>query len=126
MMIHSLQSRLNRDPRLNKRCVLGVDPGTMSPGLQRHATWMIRVLLFKVIYPFIAWLNHTGPVRTTQRSTGDIVRAAFGHGAGLGEEPKGVYLDRIIPLKTSEKARDVQKREWVRKRKRVLDRITRA
>lgn len=113
MMVHSLQGRLDRDPNLGKICVLGVDPGTMSTGLQRHAAWLIRVLLFRIIYPIVAWLSPNGPVRTTERSAGDIVRAAFDHGPGLGEEPKGVYLDGTEPLETSEESRDTQKRRWV-------------
>lgn len=113
MMVHSLQQRLDRDPRLRKICVLGVDPGTMSTGLQRHAGWLIRVLLFRVIYPFVAWLRPDGPVRTTERSARDVVRAAFDHGPGLGEEPKGVYLDGAVPRETGQECRDVQKRDWV-------------
>ncbi|KAJ4385715.1 hypothetical protein N0V93_010144 [Gnomoniopsis smithogilvyi] len=113
MMIHSLQTRLDRDPSLSKICILGVDPGTMSTGLQRHAIWFIRVLLFKVIYPFIAWLQPNGPIRTTKRSAEDIVRAAFDHGPGLGEEPKGVYLDGAVLRETGEESRDAQKRDWV-------------
>lgn len=113
MMIHSLQQRLDRDPRLRKICVLGVDPGTMSTGLQRHAGWLIRVLLFRVIYPFVAWLRPDGPVRTTERSARDVVRAAFDHGPELGEEPKGVYLDGAVPRETGQECRDVQKRDWV-------------
>lgn len=113
MMIHSLQARLNRDPNLGKICIMGVDFGTMSTGLQRHAVWIIRVLLFQVVYPLIAWLQPNGSIRTTERSAGDIVRAAFDHGPGLGEEPKGVYLDGTVPLETGEESRDPQKRDWV-------------
>lgn len=113
MMIHSLQQRLDRDPSLSKVCILGVDPGTMSTGLQRHAGWLIRVLLFRVIYPFIAWFKPDGPVRTTERSANDILRAAFDHGAGLGEEPKDLYLDGTIPLETGKESQNVQKRDWV-------------
>lgn len=113
MMIHSLQQRLDRDPSLSKVCILGVDPGTMSTGLQRHAGWLIRVLLFRIIYRLIAWLNPDGPVRTTERSASDIVKAAFDHGPGLGQSPKGVYLDGTTPLETGKESQDVQKRDWV-------------
>lgn len=61
----------------------------------------------------IAWLKPDGPVRTTERSAHDIVRAAFDNGPGLGEEPKDVYLDGTVPLETGEESRDVQKRDWV-------------
>lgn len=113
MMIHSLQQRLDHDPNLSKVCILGVDPGTMSTGLQRHAGWLIRILLFRIIYPLIAWLKPDGIVRTTERSASDIVRAAFDHGPGLGQEPKDVYLDGTVPLETGQESQDVQKRAWV-------------
>lgn len=107
MMFHSLHGRLNRDFNLSKICILGVDPGTTSTGLQRHTLWVIRVPLVRVIYPVVAWLKPNGPIRTTERSAGDVVRAAFDHGPGLGEEPKGVYLDGTVPLETGEESRDV-------------------
>lgn len=113
MMMHSLQGRLNQDPALNKICVLGVDPGTMSTGLQRHASFFIRVVLFGVILPLVAWWNPDGGVRTPERSAGDVVRAAFDNGPGLGEEPKDVYLDGTTPLETGVESRDAQKRDWV-------------
>lgn len=113
MMIHSLQSRLDRDPVLNKICVLGVDPGTMTTGLQRHSPWVIRVLLFGIIYPIIAWLNPSGPVRTPERSARDVIRAAFDHGDELGEQPKSVYIDGTVAVSTGEEARDARKRGWV-------------
>lgn len=113
MMIHSLQQRLDRDPSPSKVCILGVDPGTMSTGLQRHAGWLIRVLLFRIIYPLIFWIKSDGPIRMTERSASDIVRAAFDHGPGLGEEPKGVYLDGTVPLEAGKESQDVQKRDWV-------------
>src|SRR5207248_604197 len=43
MMMHELQHRMNTDPQLKNVCILGVDPGAMSTGLQRHASWFIRV-----------------------------------------------------------------------------------
>jgi hypothetical protein len=113
MMMHSLQSRLNKDPVLNKICVLGVDPGTMSTGLQRHSSFFIRVILFGIVMPLVAWWNPHGGVRTPDRSAGDVVRAAFDNGPGLGEEPKDVYLDGTVPLETGVESRDAQKREWV-------------
>ncbi|KAL2287129.1 hypothetical protein FJTKL_06130 [Diaporthe vaccinii] len=51
MMMHSPQGRLNQDPALNKICILGVDPGTMSTGLQRHSAFFIRVVLFGLVSP---------------------------------------------------------------------------
>lgn len=113
MMQHELQARLNVDAALSKICVLGVDPGTMISGLQRLAPWVIRVLIFKVVYPIVLYLNPTnGPVRPLSRSAGDVLEAAFGVGEE-GELPKDRYFDGRIPLETSEESRDTVKRELV-------------
>ena len=77
MTIHELQRRMNHDPVLNKVCILGVDPGTMSTGLQRHASWLIRVLLFQLIYPIIALFMPNGLVRSTHKSASQVLHAAF-------------------------------------------------
>ncbi|KAI0382411.1 putative short-chain dehydrogenase [Hypomontagnella monticulosa] len=112
MMQHELQARLNADPALNKICVVGVDPGTMISGMQRLAPWVIRVLIFKVIYPIVLYLNPDGPVRPTSRSAGDVIEAAFGVGEG-GEPPKDKYFNGRTPFETSEESRNVSKRELV-------------
>ncbi|KAI8948540.1 putative short-chain dehydrogenase [Xylaria longipes] len=113
MMQHELQVRLNADPALNKICILGLDPGTMISGLQRLAPWFIRVLLFKVIYPLVLYMNpDNGPVRPTSRSASDVLELAF----SIGEEgglPKDKYFDGRTPLETSKESRDPAKRELV-------------
>ncbi|KAI1126515.1 putative short-chain dehydrogenase [Nemania abortiva] len=112
MMQHELQVRLNADPALNKISVLGVDPGAMISGLQRLAPWFIRVLIFKVIYPFVLYMNpDNGLVRPTSRSASDVLEAAFG---ALGEGlPKDKYFDGRAPLETSKESQDPIKRELV-------------
>ncbi|KAI1442793.1 putative short-chain dehydrogenase [Annulohypoxylon stygium] len=113
MMQHELQARLNTDPSLNKICVLGVDPGTMLSGLQRYASWPIRVLLFQVIYPIVLYLwPETGPVRPMSRSAGDVLEAAFMAGDG-GEGMKDKYFNGREPFETSEESRDEEKRKLV-------------
>ncbi|KAI0100929.1 putative short-chain dehydrogenase [Nemania sp. FL0031] len=113
MMQHELQVRLDADPALNKICILGLDPGTMIGGLTRLAPWFIRVLLFKVIYPLVLYMNpDNGPVRPTSRSASDALELAF----SIGEEgalPKDKYFDGRTPLETSKEARDPAKRELV-------------
>ncbi|KAI0817238.1 putative short-chain dehydrogenase [Xylaria sp. FL0064] len=112
MMQHELQARLDADPVLNKICVLGVDPGTMISGLQRLAPWFIRVLLFKIVYPFILYINPDGPIRPTSRSAGDVLEVAF----DVGEDerlPKDLYFDGRELFETSEESRDPTKRELV-------------
>ncbi|KAI0180784.1 putative short-chain dehydrogenase [Hypoxylon sp. FL1284] len=108
MFMHELQQRLNQDPRLSNIRVLGVDPGTMSTGLQRLAPWFIRVVMFRVMFPIIAMLMPNGPVRTTQMSAKDVLRATF-------EEPcpKDCYMYNMKPLETSAESRDRQKRAMV-------------
>ncbi|PSR90381.1 putative short-chain dehydrogenase [Coniella lustricola] len=113
MIINSLQARLDRDAALNKICVLGVDPGTMTTGLQRDAPWIIRVLLFRFVYPLMQWMYPNGNGRSTDRSAGDVLTAAFDNGPGIGKEPKGVYLLGAEPFEMSEEARDATKRQWV-------------
>ncbi|KAI1457497.1 putative short-chain dehydrogenase [Annulohypoxylon moriforme] len=112
MMQHELQQRLNADPTLSKICVLGVDPGTMISGLQRLASWPIRVLMFKIIYPIILYLNPNGPVRSTSRSAADVLEATFGVGEE-GELSKDKYFNGREPFETSEESRDAAKRELV-------------
>ncbi|KAL9109062.1 MAG: hypothetical protein Q9227_006302 [Pyrenula ochraceoflavens] len=113
MMQHELQTRLNADAALNRICILGVDPGTMITGLQRLAPWVIRVLIFKVIYPIVMYLfPNNGPVRPPSRSADDVLEAAFGVGEG-GELPKDEYFDGRLPMETSEESRDVTKRKIV-------------
>ncbi|KAI1173440.1 putative short-chain dehydrogenase [Nemania sp. FL0916] len=113
MMQHELQARLDADPALNKICVLGLDPGTMISGLQRLAPWVIRVLIFQVIYPLILYFNpDNGPVRPTSRSASDALELAFGVGEE-GNPPKDQYYDGRTLLETGKESRDAAKRELV-------------
>ncbi|KAL9622293.1 MAG: hypothetical protein Q9160_003304 [Pyrenula sp. 1 TL-2023] len=105
---HKLQVRLDAD------AALGVDPGTMIGGMQRLAPWVIRVLLFKVVYPVVLYLNPAGgPVRPLSRSAGDVLGAAIGAGGSGGEMPKNGYFDGRVPVETGEESRDQVKREVV-------------
>jgi len=113
MMMHELQHRMNQDPVLKNVCILGIDPGTMSTGLQRHAPWVIRVVIFQIIYPLIAMLLPNGPVRTTQKSASDILQAAFESNEVLGPFPKDLYFNGTEPLETSDESRDPRKRDLV-------------
>lgn len=113
-MIHELQRRLDQDCTLANVCVLGIDPGTMITGLQRGAPFFIRVVLFKVIYPFILWCKPDGgPVRPLQKSAADVVEAAFGEVGKDGALPKALYFDGRVPHETSRESKDVVKRELV-------------
>lgn len=114
MFQHELQRRLGLDAALRDVSVLGVDPGTMVSGLQRLAPWFIRVVLFKVVYPFVLWLKpEGGPVRSPARSAGDVLEAAVGAVGVEGGLPKDLYFDGRVPLETSAESRDVEKRKLV-------------
>ncbi|KAK9423234.1 putative Ketoreductase (KR) domain-containing protein [Seiridium unicorne] len=113
MMQHELQTRLNADATLRKICLLGVDPGGMITSMTRYAPWVIRVLVAKVIYPALLYINsNNGVVRPTSRSAGDILEAAFRSGEE-GQLPKDKYYDGREPLETSEESRDEAKRKLV-------------
>lgn len=114
MMIHELQQRLNEDTKLKNVCILGVDPGTMISGLQRHAPWFIRVVLFQVIYPLILYFKpNDGPVRPLWRSAADVLEAAVGAVGGAEGKAKGLYFDGREPFHTSAESRDAEKRHLV-------------
>jgi hypothetical protein len=114
MMIHELQRRLDLG-NLNKVCVLGVDPGAMITGMQRHAPWIIRVFLFKFVYPLILRLSPNNEmVRAPSRSASDVLAAALGTAAG--DLPKDRYLDGRKPFESSAESRDAEKCKWVWKK----------
>lgn len=119
MMIEELQRRLDVDPKLKNISVLGVDPGTVPTGLSRHSPWFIRVLMFQIIFPFVAilqaWHNPKGnnSIRTASKSAVDVLAAAFDSNPLLGERPKGLYLDGSERSETSAESKDPQKRDML-------------
>lgn len=113
MMISSLQARLNEDPALSKICVLGVDPGIMSTGLQRRSGFVIRIILFRIVYPLMTWWNPLGSYRTTDRSASEILKAALQYGSRLEENAKEAYFDGTLPKEMGVESRDAEKRDWV-------------
>lgn len=114
MMMHELQQRMNQDSALKNVCVLGVDPGTMITGLQRHAPWFIRVFLFQIVYPLILYFKPDGGrIRPTGRSAADVLEAAVGAVDGAGGLPKDLYFDGREPFNTSAESRDAGKRRLV-------------
>ena len=114
-----LQRRLDLDPVLKNISVLGVDPGTVPTGLARHSPWFIRVLMFKIIFPFVAalqaWRNPEGnnTIRTVDKSAGDVLAAALDSSPSLGERPKGLYLDGSELGETSAESKDAKKTGYV-------------
>lgn len=109
-MIYELQQRMDQEAALKNIRVLGVDPGAMISGLQRLAPWVIRVLIYKFIYPVLIYLHpNNGHIRPTRRSADDVLEVAF----GSRELQKDVYFEDRQPFETSAEARDGQKRKLV-------------
>ncbi|KAI0391447.1 NAD(P)-binding protein [Xylariaceae sp. FL0594] len=97
-MIHELQSRLDRDPLLNRISVLAVDPGAMATGIVRHSAWFVRVIVFGLFAGLLAGLLErlypNGTWRTAKKSARDVLAAALSDGPlPLTERPKGLYLN---------------------------------
>jgi len=110
MMMHELQHRMDQDPTLKNVCILGVDPGTMSTSLTRHASWVFR-FIFHVIVSLLIFFMPDGPMRTTQKSASHILQAAFDSNQVMGQSPKDVYLDGVDLSETSDESGDVRKRD---------------
>ncbi|GAW20263.1 hypothetical protein ANO14919_097640 [Xylariales sp. No.14919] len=113
MMIRELQSRMDRDPALKNVCMLGVDPGTIGTGLQRHASWFVRVFLFQIIFPIIAFFAPNGLIRSTRKSATQVLDAIFDSDAEPATLPKAGYYFDGKPLETSAESRDADKRDLV-------------
>ncbi|KAF2853762.1 NAD(P)-binding protein [Plenodomus tracheiphilus IPT5] len=115
MFMYALQRRLDSDPALCDISVLGVDPGGMPSGLARRGGFLLASM-GKAVLPLIVRIAlqffPNGPLRTTQKSAGDVLRAAFDVST-LGEQPKAVYLDGTNPFESSAEARDEKKQDML-------------
>lgn len=87
----------------------------MSAGLQRHVSWFIRVLMFKIVL-LLMLLLMSNPPFVQPRSQYHILQAASDSNEVLGEYPRDLYLSGDEPWETSEESRDAQKRELVWKK----------
>ncbi|KAK8062196.1 hypothetical protein PG997_014293 [Apiospora hydei] len=132
MMQHELQARLDDADadlgRNNRICVVGVDPGVMSTGMQRLAPWVIRVLIFRILYPLIQLVAPNKGPRPTGRAAEEVLEAAVagsasdgdGDGDGDGERlelPRDGYFHEMKVMETSEESRDANKRALVWRRR---------
>ncbi|OOG00732.1 hypothetical protein ASPCADRAFT_125746 [Aspergillus carbonarius ITEM 5010] len=108
-----LQKRLEKDPALCNITVVGIDPGTMSTGIVRHASWFVQTVLHGIVIANVArglaLLGYRNAVvRTPEISARDVLDA--------GMNPKwrgGDYLDGMEIGRVSEEARDEEKRALV-------------
>ncbi|PWY94771.1 putative short-chain dehydrogenase [Aspergillus sclerotioniger CBS 115572] len=116
MLVGELQERLSKDPFLSNLTVVGIDPGTMSTGIVRHASWFVQTVLHGIVIANVARVlafagYRNAPVRTPESSARDVLDA--GMNAKWKELGGGVYLDGMEIGKISEEAKDEGKRELV-------------
>ncbi|KAK7954644.1 NAD(P)-binding protein [Apiospora saccharicola] len=113
MMIAELQRRLDADPVLHKLSVVGVDPAVMGTGLLRRGNFIVSVLMWPIIIPLLAplltWLWPNGEIRTTYKSAGDVLAAAF----EVGDRLRGQFLNGSDILTVVPEAADSRKRQMV-------------
>jgi hypothetical protein len=108
-----LQRRLDSDPNLNKIAVLGVDPGMMPTTITIGTLpWVVR-LIFSAVARVASLVSPNGTLRTTHKSAGDVLAAAFGTASPVGQLPKSLYLNGNVPKEISDEAKDVEKRASV-------------
>ncbi|OBT39615.1 hypothetical protein VE00_09764 [Pseudogymnoascus sp. WSF 3629] len=116
MFMHALQKRLNATSGLEKICVLGVDPGGMiHDNIMRRASALQRHLLEPAFRPFIKVTNLLYPnewIRTVQKSSNDIVRAALQTDDPiLGQYPKDAYLNGNETAESAAESKDEGKQK---------------
>ncbi|KAG8163455.1 hypothetical protein KVR01_006752 [Diaporthe batatas] len=114
MMMAELQRRVDLDHVLSNISVLAIDPGSTPTQLIRRGNWMIRghwTFIMPWLVIILTWLWPNGSNRTTKKSSGDLIAAAFDSNPTLGERPKGLYLDGEEPRQMAAEARDPRKRE---------------
>lgn len=112
-----LSERLPNDPQLAKVDALGLDPGGMPSSISRRTNWFMRVMtmyalpfVMPVLGPLLTYFSPNGFYRTTWKSGGDVVRAAFDT-KELGEHPNGLYLNGTDVWEISAEAKDKRKSE---------------
>lgn len=118
-----LSIRLAQDPQLAGLSVVAVDPGAMPSGLTRRDTWLRRFVIGHLVLRVVAFisvlLRPNGAFRTTQKSAGDVLRAAFDPvaiGPVSGGIQNGVYLNGSEVSDVGAEAKDAVKcrRLWAR------------
>lgn len=92
--------------------VLGIDPGSTPTYLVRRGNLIIRGLP-SVIMPWLVviltWIWSNGTNRTTKKSAGDLLAAAFDSSPIFGNQPKRLYLNGEEKMDMSAEARDPKK-----------------
>ncbi|KAI0204889.1 hypothetical protein F4808DRAFT_456631 [Astrocystis sublimbata] len=97
----------------------------MATGFQPQASWFIRVLLFKVIYPIIAFFTSKTITSQQDKSATQLVNAASGsESAPRAPFASGYYLDDE-PFTPCAESQVVGKRQLVWKESVKLARVKR-
>ncbi|KAK8001568.1 short-chain dehydrogenase [Apiospora marii] len=113
MMIAELQRRLDADAILHRLSAVGVDPAVMGTGLLRRGNWFVSVLMWPIVIPLLAplltWLWPNGEIRTTYKSAGDVLAAAF----EAGDRLRGQFLNGSEVMTVVPEAADARKRRMV-------------
>lgn len=111
--MHVQQRRLDSDPTQSHISIVGIEPGSMGTDLVRRGDWFARVVFFPYIIPLLAplmtWLQPNGVIRTIDKSSTDVVNAAFDTNPDLGGKfLNGSELEDAVP-----EAADARKRSMV-------------
>jgi hypothetical protein len=109
-----LSRRLERDPKLSKISVVSVDPGAMPTHLARRGSFYLRVIIMKMVMPWLAavsvYFDPNGALRTTSKSANDLMRASglVEQGATVAEVQPGklVYLNGTDKAELGKEAQD--------------------
>ncbi|KAI1173969.1 putative short-chain dehydrogenase [Nemania sp. FL0916] len=113
MMIIELQRRLDQDPKLNNISLLGVDPGIMPTSIATTGqSWVVKPV-FSLIVRIVAWFSPNGALRSPYKSADDVFAAALQREPPIGDKPKGLYLNGVVPKSMSAEAHDEAKRAAV-------------
>ena len=107
-----LDKRLASDPVLSSITVIGLDPGGMSSDLGRRGDFVFRVVKMKWLMPVAGAINTyfdpNGPLRTSSKSAGDVLRACFDIDVASNEH---LYLNGTDKIEVAKDAQDVEKRK---------------
>ncbi|KAK9772837.1 hypothetical protein SCAR479_10522 [Seiridium cardinale] len=113
IMMRELARRISKDSSLSQASVLGVDPGAMPSSLGARGNLQLRII-FKAVMPLVNPLasifSPNGILRTTTKSAGDVINAAFDVKT-LGEKPNRVYMDGSNIGDVGVEAKDGENRE---------------
>lgn len=93
--------------------VLGVDPGLMPTKINMGGLHWLKAAMLTVVMYLAALISPNGTLRSTSKSSGDVLAAAFGTEPPFGKRPKKVYMNGSEIKGIGDEARDDEKRSAV-------------